>query len=272
MPIDTRQYGSTGSDVFLLHGGPGAPGYLAPVARVLANSFHVIEPMQRSSSQVPLTVAQHVSDLHELVTSQNRPGKPAIVGHSWGAMLALAYAAQHPSEIKCLVLIGCGTFDAASRHQLEVTRKQRIDDAYSRQLQGIEKKTLPPNERMQAMGRLYLQLDSYRLGSVEDELLTCDARGHVETWQDMLKLQTEGVYPTSFSAIDISTLMLHGAYDPHPGHMIHDSLKPYLRFLSYKEWQACGHYPWLERKVKVTFYTTLLNWLSEQMSDARSSP
>ncbi len=268
MPIDTRLYGSTGPNVFLLHGGPGAPGYMAPVAKVLANSFHVIEPMQRGSSHTPLTVAEHVSDLHELVQSQSNPGKSALVGHSWGAMLALAYAAQHPSEIKCLVLVGCGTFDEVSRDRLEVTRKERIDNTYSRQLQGIEKKTLPPNERMQAMGRLYLQLDSYRLGSVKDELLTCDARGHIETWQDMLRLQTEGVYPASFSAIDIPTLMLHGAYDPHPGHMIYESLKPYLRFLSYKEWQACGHYPWLEREVKEAFYATLHDWLSEQLSDA----
>ena len=44
-----REYGSAGPMVVLLHGGPGAPGYMAPVARELADSFRVLEPLQRGS-------------------------------------------------------------------------------------------------------------------------------------------------------------------------------------------------------------------------------
>ncbi len=112
MAVKVRQYGMAGPWVVLVHGGPGAGGYLAPLAQALAGSFRVLEPLQRGSSSEPLTVARHVADLDEVVNEYCGDARPAIVGHSWGAMLALAHAAAHPDSVRALVLIGCGTFDA----------------------------------------------------------------------------------------------------------------------------------------------------------------
>ena len=61
-----RKYGDSGPLVILLHGGPGASGHMAPVARVLADSCRVLEPFQRPSGGEPLSVARHVEDLREL--------------------------------------------------------------------------------------------------------------------------------------------------------------------------------------------------------------
>ncbi len=108
--LQVRSYGTSGSLVIVLHGGPGDAGYMAPVARGLADSFRVLEPFQRGSGTEPLSVALHVTDLHHLIESRCANDRPALVGHSWGAMLALAYAAQHPSFAGPLVLIGCATF------------------------------------------------------------------------------------------------------------------------------------------------------------------
>jgi hypothetical protein len=56
-------------------------------------------------------------------------------------------------------------------------------------------------------------------------------------------------------------LMLHGAYDPHPGLMIRTSLQPYMPKLEYREWADCGHKPWLEKAVREEFFTVLREWL-----------
>ena len=56
--------------------------------------------------------------------------------------------------------------------------------------------------------------------------------------------------------------MLHGAYDPHPGALIRDSLLPYLPQLEYREFARCGHYPWLERHARDEFLLELRAWLS----------
>jgi len=88
-----------------------------------------------------------------------------------------------------------------------------------------------------------------------------DKRAHQETWNDMLKLQEDGVYPAAFAKIRLPVLMLHGQYDPHPGRMIYDCLKAYLPQLEYHELQNCGHSPWREKSARQEFFSVLLSWL-----------
>ncbi len=68
--MQVRSYGSSGDFVIVLHGGPGAGGYMAPVALGLSDPFRVLEPFQRASSDERLTVARHVEDLHDLIESR----------------------------------------------------------------------------------------------------------------------------------------------------------------------------------------------------------
>jgi pimeloyl-ACP methyl ester carboxylesterase len=68
--VVVRQYGRLGySPLIVLHGGPGAAGHMAPVARGLADAYRVFEPFQRKSGGEPLTVARHVTDLHDVKSS-----------------------------------------------------------------------------------------------------------------------------------------------------------------------------------------------------------
>lgn len=254
--MKVREHGTSGPLVVVLHGGPGAPGYVAPVASGLADSFRVLEPFQRGSSGEPLTVARHVEDLHELIR-RHTEARPALVGHSWGAMLALAYAAAHPGRASSLVLIGCGTFDPAARDRLRAIREERMDEPLRRRLERLSEEFPDPDERLRAMGDLMLPLYSCEPVARGLEVESCDARAHHETWQDMLRLQEEGIYPAAFAAIDAPVLMLHGAVDPHPGRLIRTSLAPHLPQLEYHEWARCGHYPWLEKAVHDDFFAVL---------------
>lgn len=258
--LTIRRYGNAGPFVILLHGGPGAPGYMAPVARGLADSFRVLEPFQRASGKEPLSVAGHVADLQEIVRSQCEGMTPAIVGHSWGAMLALAYAAENAESTGPLVLIGSGTFDPASRQETLHTRQTRMDDEFRKRMR-LTGEICDPNEAFRAMGELFLPLDSYDLATTEMELGGCDVRAFDESWQDMLRLQEDGTYPASFHSIKTPVLMLHGAADPHPGEIIRASLQPYLPQLEYLELERCGHYPWLEQYARDRFFDVLRSWL-----------
>jgi pimeloyl-ACP methyl ester carboxylesterase len=259
-----RTYSDSGSAVIVLHGGPGAAGYMAPVARALAGSFRVLEPFQRGSGDEPLTVARHVADLHGVVTSCSGDTPPALVGHSWGAMLALCYAAAHPGHVGSLALIGCGTFDPASRQRMRAIRQARMTGRLQARLERLAQEYPDPDERLCAQASLTLPLDSYELDYTDAEPATCDARAHEETWQDMMYLQEEGVYPAAFAAVNVPVLMLHGAFDPHPGRMIEANLRGYLSQLEYREWARCGHYPWLERAVRAEFLAVLGDWLRNQ--------
>jgi len=262
--LPTRTYGTAGPWVVVLHGGPAAAGYMAPVARGLADAFRVLEPFQRGSrdsGEAPLTVARHIADLDDVIERHCPGRRPALVGSSWGAMLALAYAAAHPDRTGPLVLIGCGTFDPSARERLRKILDERMDDKLRRRLERLPQELPDPDQRLRRMGELLLPLYSYDLTTDDLEIERVDGRAHLETWEDMLRLQEEGLYPAAFMTIEVPVLMLHGTVDPHPGAMIRASLEPYLPQLEVREWERCGHYPWLEEAVHDEFFAVLRQWL-----------
>ncbi|HEY2105717.1 MAG TPA: alpha/beta hydrolase [Candidatus Binataceae bacterium] len=262
--MHVRSYGSSGDLVIVLHGGPGACGYMAPVALGLSDSFRVLEPFQRASGDGALTVGRHVQDLHELIESRCAGTLPALVGHSWGAMLALAYSAAHPGLARALVLVGCGTFDSAARRQMQATVEDRMSVSLRRCLRQLPDEFPDPDERLQAAGDLLAPTYSFQLDATALGTESCDALAYQQTWQDMLRLQEEGVYPAGFRRVTSPVLMLHGAHDPHPGRLVRASLEPYLPQLEYQELERCGHYPWLERTARARFFAVLREWLTRQ--------
>jgi pimeloyl-ACP methyl ester carboxylesterase len=232
---------------------------MAPVARGLADSFRVIEPFQSADSN---TVAAHVADLHDVVSSHCAGMRPALVGHSWGAMLALAYAAAHPQAVGAIVLIASGTFDLASRAHYKANMDARMDAGLRARFERLPDEYPDPNDRLAALGRLTLQLYSCELARTESEAEPGDKSAGADTWNDMVRLQNEGVYPASFAAVKTPILMLHGDRDPHPGPETRDCLRAYLPQLEYIELKRCGHYPWLEKSQLDDFFPLLKSWLA----------
>jgi pimeloyl-ACP methyl ester carboxylesterase len=253
------RHGERGPAVIVLHGGPGAPGSAGGLARGLADDFRVLEPWQRGSADGgPLTVDQHVTDLLELAAAECPGERPALVGSSWGAMLALAAAAAAPETFAALALVGCGTFDTAARARMEATIAERASEGLETAMQALN--DLEPDARLGARAQLLESI--YGVDMLPEEgPVAVDALANAETWADMLRLQAEGRYPVAFEAIRAPVIMLHGAEDPHPGPMVRDSLEPHLPQLEYREWQRCGHYPWRERESRDGFFAVLRAWL-----------
>lgn len=259
-----RIYGDKGRPVVVLHGGPSAAGTAEPIAKGLSKDFHVYEPWQRASGDIPLSVAVHISDLNKLITSICPNIPPAIVGESWGAMLALAYATEHPDSVSSLALVSCGTFDEKSRGRAVKIRKQRIADHIKKHPDFSNDLQLSFQDQVM---KWHDMTDNY---DIEPSCLTdaqaeeFDMKAHTETWRDMMRCQEECIYPQSFTAIKSPVIMLHGEYDPHPGKMIRDDLKKYIPHLQYHEFSRCGHSPATERYVREYFFRVLCKWLKEQ--------
>ena len=262
-PVEVRMYAGRAGPVVVLHGGPGAPGSAAGLAAPLAPEFEVWEPLQRRSGVLELTVDRHVADLRAVA-----PDAATIVGHSWGAMLGLSYAASHPSAVRALALVGCGTYDEASRAEYERRYQARLDDA--RRARSEELRIAMANTRTDAERDRMLALRGELAGEVqsvdllpdaEPTMFPADAAGHEQTWQDVLRRQAAGLEPRTFAAITAPVLMIHGDEDPHPGPMIRDALDPHLARLEYVEIARCGHEPWRERHGREPFLSALRAWL-----------
>ena len=100
-----------GPPVVVLHGGPGAHhDYLLPGFDDLANGRELIYYDQRGGGQspVPREVSvgwrDHVADLEEL-RAQWGLERLTLLGYSWGGLLALLYAVEHPDRMDRLALV-----------------------------------------------------------------------------------------------------------------------------------------------------------------------
>jgi pimeloyl-ACP methyl ester carboxylesterase len=250
--------------VVVLHGGPGAPGSARGLAAALSPDFRVLEPLQRRSGDLPLTVQRHVDDLAEVA-----PERVAVVGWSWGAMLGLPYAALHPERVSTLALVGCGTYDESSRALyraavagcLGPAEAQRVD-ALERRL-GEVRTTTERDEILAEIGAIHTRAESCDPIPLADPVgpLPPDEAGNRETWEDVLRLQREGTEPERFRSIRVPVIMLHGDTDPHPGPSTRDTLRAFVPQLEYVEFERCGHQPWVERRAREAFLGTLRRWL-----------
>jgi pimeloyl-ACP methyl ester carboxylesterase len=262
-PIEVRRHGSLGPPLVVLHGGPGAPGSAAGLARALSARFRVLEPLQRRGGEVPLTVARHVQDLADVA-----PPRAALVGWSWGAMLALSYAAAHPERADRLALVSCGTYDEASRAAFRTAFAARLGEDGRARMNALRAR-LADSTDPAVRDRIVTQLGETagRAQSVDalpdDEAadLPADSAGHDETWRDVLALQARGEEPAAFAAIRAPVRMFHGAEDPHPGPSTRDVLRLHVPHLEYEEFADCGHSPWRERRAREPFLAALSAWL-----------
>jgi proline iminopeptidase len=100
----------TGPPVAWLHGGPGLWDYLAPLTALLDAEFTAVRFDQRGCGRStgqdgPFTIEQAVDDLDQVRAALGF-SRWAIAGHSWGAELALRYAARHPDRTTAVAYIG----------------------------------------------------------------------------------------------------------------------------------------------------------------------
>jgi proline iminopeptidase len=100
-----------GVPTVLLGGGPGLADYLGPLAELLGDvcASQRFEPRGcgRSDRHGPYRLRRFVADIDEL---RMRSGSDAqlVIGHSWGADLALAYALTYPQRVLGLIGISGG--------------------------------------------------------------------------------------------------------------------------------------------------------------------
>ncbi|MFF4503959.1 alpha/beta fold hydrolase [Streptomyces sp. NPDC001401] len=111
-----------GEPLVLCHGGPGLWDMFADVAELLADLTPVVRWDQRGCGRSERSVAgpwtsdRFVADL-DAVRRHFGLERIRLLGHSWGAQLALSYALSHPERVSGLVYVaGTGIGPDADWH------------------------------------------------------------------------------------------------------------------------------------------------------------
>ncbi len=251
-----RTYGVAPFQVAVIHGGPGAPGSMAPVARELARDRGVLEPLQAADS-----LQGQVEELRGVLEQYART-PVTLIGASWGAMLSFICAAHRPTLVAKLILVGSGVFEAHYAASITPTRLSRLTAAERAEAEAIMR-TLddPAHNNMDAhlarLGALLDRTDAYDPIALPSEALEVDYHIHRRVWADAEQLRSSGALLALGKRIWCPVVAIHGDYDPHPAAGVRDPLTSVLSDFRFILLDRCGHEPWLERQARDAFYAIL---------------
>jgi proline iminopeptidase len=124
-----RELGN-GQPLVILHGGPDFNhSYLLPELDRLASAFRLIYYDQRgrgksSTGVVPedVGIESEVDDLDRL-RQYFELDALALLGHSWGGLLAMEYATRHPKHVSHLILMNAAPASHADRMRFREQRR-----------------------------------------------------------------------------------------------------------------------------------------------------
>ncbi len=252
-----RKYGKAPFNIAVIHGGPGAGGELAPVAKRLGKEHGVLEPLQTAHS-----VEGQIEELKEVL--ENSGHSPyVLIGYSWGAMLSFMFAAKYPEMVKKLILVSSGAFEESYAANIMNIRLERLSLDEKHLLQHLVAELENPlstgkDSSFVELGRLISKADSYDpLPEPEKVGSDCSYEIYQSVWEEAKILRESGEMVALGNQIQCPVVAIHGDYDPHSQEGVRVPLASVLKDFRFVLLEKCGHTPWIERQAKDSFFHIL---------------
>lgn len=242
-----------GDPLVLCHGGPGLWDMFGDMAAMLGDRASVIRWDQRGCGRSqrcagPWTTDRFVADL-DVVRRHFGLDRMALLGHSWGAQLALSYTLAHPERVSTLIYVsGSGIVPVSHWHARYTDNLAvRLGEDPERLARWRE---LPKRDPEHAI----LQ---WTADFADREHALEHARRMADPWFDInyecnkaLNAETAGtwgtpVLRTGCASLDVPVLIIDGAEDIRPRSAV-DSLEEALPRVRRVVLPKAGHLPWVE--------------------------
>jgi len=250
-----RTYGA-GEPVLIINGGPGisSDGF-GELAQLLSENNRSIIYDQRgtgnskilSNNNSDYTIDLMVEDI-EVLRKHLGYENWIVLGHSYGGMLAYAYAAKYPERVRAMIQSHSGGMDLRMRDYPDLldrlSRSQR--DELNQLIMKISfGDTLRETryQRAKLMAIAYLN-DSTRTSEVAERLMTTNRTINSQVWANMNLINFD--VSEEMKNFNKPVLILNGVNEiVHKDISIYaDSVLPDSRLILMEN---CGHYGWLEK-------------------------
>ena len=263
-PLFCRDVGA-GHPIVVVHGGPDFDhSYFLPELDRLADSFRLLYYDQRGRGRSAEGVRPEdvtlTSELDDLDAVRRGSGleSAAVLGHSWGGVLAMAYAIRQPGRVSHLILLDTGPASAGDWRFLREELVRRRDprdqdemnaiaatDAYARGDLEAEAEYYRRHFRMTLRDSELLEALVARLRAnfTEDGVVLARTIEH-RLYDETSRAPGWDLFPR-LRELNVPTLLLHGEHDFVPVELvarIADAV-PGARLTVLP---ACGHFTYLE--------------------------
>lgn len=240
-----------GPEVIVLHGGPGAHhDYLLPGFDALANDRTLVYYDQRGGGRspverdVPVGWREQVADLEALRAVWGLE-RLVIGGYSWGGLLAMLYATEHPDRVEKLALVSPAPAWRSAREEFERRFNERnLAPALQEKRRELRESGLRESDAAAYRRRVFdLSVAAYFHDPALAANLTpfrVTGRTQAEVWQSL------GDYDLrpSLAGLGVPAMVMIGDDDPIPA----DSAREVAGILDapFHLLPRCGHVPYVE--------------------------
>ena len=257
--IKLRMYGQAPYRIAVIHGGPGAPGGMKPVAKKLSQRYGVLEPLQSAD-----TIDGQIAELKG-VLAQHLDMPAILIGHSWGAWLSFLFAAKHPKIVKKLILIASGAFDARYVEAMNIKRTTQLTEEENARkdnlLRQLCSESAVNKDVLREFGELMSKADAYAPVNIKNDILDFKPDVFCNCMAELNHMRGSGELLNIGRDITCPVIAIHGKDDSHPPEGVRKPLADVIKDFTFIQLDKCGHSPWNEKYAKHQFYKILTDAL-----------
>lgn len=254
-----------GAPVLFLSGGPGAPPQsMNPIIDYISNHYKSILLHQRGTGKsenlkidsTTINLNDYLNDVIHVLDNENIK-QTYLIGHSWGAMLAMDFMTKYPEKTKGVILIGAPgatlNFMSTMNHNIiSLMTKEEMDSLQTLSLQ-LNDETLDENSKkilFDKMSKLTLSKQFHDTSHINELLSYGNLNTDVNALMMQHLLKINWNLENELKNNTIPTIIINGRKDPIGTQTVQKLKEVIPQSLLYII-DDCGHYVWLEKPDKL---------------------
>jgi proline iminopeptidase len=250
-----------GAPLFVLHGSSGSDRYFLPYMEALSDKYQLFFYDQRGTGlsdgnldPAAISIDQFVEDLEALRVAFGLE-KISLMGHSWGAIIALTYAVKYQTHLDHLILVvsipvsnkflieQSNTFQQRIQH-LSADAQHELTTTCANSSAALSPKEVNECNKLDAQLRFYDPAKAPVVWAIDKNTIKNNPTVRALLNNSFNKMQHD--IDTQLPTIHVPTLIIHGDFDPIPvksSEYLHEQIPESQIVIIIK----AGHFPFMEQ-------------------------